>query len=176
MTYSPPQIYGPIIPRTNSNGILSPSLPGLTYTGSGFIGSGTAGELYCKTPSTSSVGTGTTSDIVGQLFLNNYFTPTNINLISCFIPEYYIDMYKNIQPTLNRALNSVTLSSVTGQTYDRYEILTISYDEQSFLTNLSGNTANAITNLQVNHQIVAGGTTINADYIFYRKLGRFNMS
>jgi hypothetical protein len=36
----------------------------------------------------------------------------------------------------------------------------------------SGNTANGITNLQINHQIVAGGTTINADYIFYRKLGR----
>lgn len=172
MTYSPPQIYGPIIPRTNSNGILSPSLPGLTYNGSEFIGSGTAGELYCKTPSVTDVVAGTTSDIVGQLFLNNYFTPSNINLISCFVPEYYIDTNKNVQPTLNRALGSVTFSSISGETFDRYEILTISYDELAFLTNLSGNTANGITNLQINHQIVAGGTTINADYIFYRKLGR----
>lgn len=174
MTYSPDKIYGPIFLNTS----LTLDLPGLTALGTlGFAGttlmaSAQSMELYSRTTGIVNA-SGITSDYVGQLFLNNYFHPvSSTNLICGFIPNYYIDVFKNIEPTMNGNTGSVSFPGGAGSARDRYEIIGISFSKQIVLTNLAGATASVISNISVFHDIVPGNTTINGDYLFSRKLGR----
>ena len=172
MTYAPTQIFGPILPNSNSS---STALPGITqsaFFGSGVVsGSAVARELYARTPSTSN-SSGRTADYVSQIYLNNDFYVSGVNLISGFIPNYYIDVFKNVEPTFTGVTGSVLLpSSGPGIQKSRFEIITISYNKQTFLTSLAGATAEAITSLNVIHDIVPGNQTITAEHIYYRKIG-----
>lgn len=131
-------------------------------------------ELYSLTPDFSYSEAGITGDYTARLYLNNSFASDNKNLISGFVPEFYIDAFKNVQSTFTSATNSVTLSSgASPAARDRYEVLTIDYSTQNFLTDLAGSSAPAITGLTYSISIVSGGTTVTAKQIYYRKLGRF---
>jgi hypothetical protein len=172
MTYAPTQILGPIIPQSNGS---STALPGVTQ--SGFFGdavvsgSGKSRELYTRAPFSSNI-SGITADYTSQIFLNNEFLSFGVNLISGFIPNYYIDVFKNVEPTFTGVTGSVLLpSSGPGIQKGRFEIITISYNKQTFLTSLAGATAEAITSLNVIHDIVPGNQTITAEHIYYRKIG-----
>jgi len=173
MTYAPTRIYGPIIPNSNS---ITNTLPGVTQ--SNFLGdavvtaSGLSKELYTRTPSDTNT-SGITADYASHIYLNNDFFSFGVNLISGFIPNYYIDVFKNIEPTFTGVTGSVILPYTgPGSEKGRWEIITIAYVKQSFLTDLSGTTANAITALNVTHDIVPGNQTITAEHIYYRKVGK----
>jgi hypothetical protein len=171
MTYAPTQILGPIIPQSNGS---STALPGVTQ--SGFFGdaivsgSGKSRELYTRAPYGSNI-SGITADYASQIFLNNEFLSFGVNLISGFIPNYYIDVFKNVEPTFIGVTGSVSLPATVGIQKGRWEIITISYNKQTFLTSLAGATAEAITSLNVVHDIVPGNQTITAEHIYYRKIG-----
>jgi len=173
MTYAPTQISGPIIPLSNGS---ASALPGITQTGffgpAVVTGSGKSKELFTRAPYGASNISGITADYVSQIFLNNEFLSTGTNLVSGFIPNYYIDVFKNVEPTFTGVTGSVFLSSSgPGIQKGRWEIITISYNKQTFLTNLAGDSAQAITSLNVVHDIVPGNQTITAEHIFYRKIG-----
>jgi hypothetical protein len=172
MTYAPTNITGPITPNSNSS---STALPGVTMSGVGggavITSTGIARELYTRTPQIANQ-SGRTADYTGQLFLNNDFNGNYLNIISGFLPDYYIDTNKNLQLTMTGVTGSVSLPpSGPGTQKGRWEIFTISYTKQTFLTSLGGATASAITALSVVHDIVPGNQTITADHIFYRKIG-----
>jgi|LakMenE01Jun11ns_1017448.scaffolds.fasta_scaffold9851900_1 hypothetical protein len=171
MTYAPTQILGPIIPQSNGS---STALPGVTQSGffGGAVvsGSGKSRELYTRAPYGSNL-SGVTSEYASHIFLNNEFLSFGVNLISGFVPNYYIDVFKNIEPTFIGATGSVSLPATSGIQKGRWEIITISYNKQTFLTSLAGATAEAITSLNVVHDIVPGNQTITAEHIYYRKIG-----
>jgi hypothetical protein len=172
MPYSPTRIFGPIIPNTNSS---STSLPGITQSGVGggaiITSTGVAQELYTRSPQAAN-SSGRTADYSGQIFLNNDFLANFVNIISGFVPTYYIDTNKNVELTMTGVTGSVFLpSSGPGTQKGRWEILTVSYNKQTFLTSLAGATANALTGLNITHSVVAGNQTITADHIYYRKIG-----
>lgn len=172
MTYVPTQLFGPLIPQSNGS---ANALPGITQTGS-FGGavitcSGKSKELYTRAPFGANI-SGITADYTSQIFLNNEFLSFGVNLISGFIPNYYIDVFKNVEPTFTGVTGSVFLpASGPGIQKGRFEIITISYNKQTFLTSLAGATAEAITSLNVIHDIVPGNQTITAEHIYYRKIG-----
>jgi len=181
MTYAPDQIYGPIIPK--SNGSIG-ALPGITFvntspTASTVTSSGAPKELYSR-PTNVVNTSGNTADYAGQIFLNSDFVglPQYINIISGFIPEYYIDPNNNTKLTMAKTTGSFYLPKGTikpgGNKESRWEILTISYNTASFLTNLSGASSTAITGLNITHDIIPGGQTLTGAYIFYRKIGELS--
>lgn len=174
MTYAPTKIFGPIIP--NSNSFIN-DLPGITQYGAGFgdivvTSSGLAKELYTRTPASQNL-SGITAEYVSHIYLNNDFFSFGVNTISGFIPNYYIDVNKNVEPTFTGVTGSIALppSSPGNPSRGRWEIITISYNKQTFLTSLAGATAEAITSLNVVHDIVPGNQTITAEHIYYRKIG-----
>jgi hypothetical protein len=171
MTYAPTQIFGPILPLTNNSAFLLPGITQSSFSGDAVVsGSGKSRELYTRTPQSSNI-SGVTSEYASHIFLNNEFFSVGVNLISGFIPNYYIDVFKNVEPTFIGATGSVSLPATVGIQKGRWEIITISYNKQTFLTSLAGATAEAITSLNVVHDIVPGNQTITAEHIYYRKIG-----
>jgi hypothetical protein len=178
MTYAPDQIYGPIIPKSNGS---QGALPGVTFNSVTQIltTSGVAKELYTR-PTNSTNLSGNTADYAGQIFLNSDFLafPQYMNLIYGFVPNYYIDCNKNTQSTMTKTTGSFYLPKGTaipgGNKESRWEVLTISYNTASFLTNLSGASSTAITGLNITHNIISGGQTLTAEHIFYRKIGELS--
>jgi hypothetical protein len=174
MTYAPSRIYGPIIPNSSASATNLPGVTQTTFTGSAVVSStGIPKELYTRAVGSSNL-SGNTADYVGHIFLNNDFYANLVNIISGFIPDYYIDVFKTVQTTMTGVTGSLVLPGGALTQNDRYEVISYAYTRQSFLTNLSGATALAITGIDVQHKIYAGNTTINADYIFYRKIGRLS--
>lgn len=179
MPYSPTQIYGPIYLTTNSPATTSDAtFPGVTQAsfsaGGTYLSSAASKELYSLTPDIDYTTAGITADFTARLYLNNSFASDNKNLISGFVPDFYIDVFKNLNSTFSSATNSITLSSGVSQpTRDKYEVITIDYSTTNFLTNLSGASAPGISGLTYSISIVSGGTTVTAKQIYYRKLGRF---
>jgi len=179
MPYAPTHIYGPITLTTNSPTISTDaSFPGITQAsfsaGGTYLSSAASKELYSLTPDISYSETGITGDYTARLYLNNSFASENKNLISGFVPDFYIDAFKNVNSMFTSATNSVTLSSGVSQaSRDRYEVITIDYSTTNFLTNLSGASAPGISGLTYSISIVPGGTTVTAKQIYYRRLGRF---
>lgn len=175
MSYQPPAILGAILLNSNA----SPTeLPGITQSafniGSAVIRcSAESTELYARTPGSANT-TGITSDYVGHLFLNNFFAGYHVNLISGFIPNYYIDVFKNVKTTLTSVTGGITFAAGAGSTRDRYEVIKISYQTSSVLTDLSGNTTSAITGINIVHDVYPGNTHVAGDQIFYRKIGRIS--
>jgi hypothetical protein len=172
MTYSPTFISGPIIPQSNGSATILPGVTQTSFLGDAVVsGSGKSKELYTRAPFGANL-SGITADYTSQIFLNNEFLSYGVNLISGFIPNYYIDVFKNVKPTFTGVTGSVSLpSSGPGIQKSRFEIITISYNKQTFLTSLAGATAEAITSLNVVHNIVPGNQTITAEHIYYRKIG-----
>lgn len=173
MTYAPTAISGPIIPQSNGS---ATALPGITqsafFGGAGVTSSGKSRELYTRTPYGATNLSGITADYASQIFLNNEFLSTGTNIISGFIPNYYIDVYNNVKPTFTGVTGSVYLpSSGPGIQKGRFEIFTISYQTSKFLVNLSGTIGDALSGLNITHDIVAGGQTLTAEHIYYRKIG-----
>ena len=173
MTYAPTAISGPIIPQSNGSATVLPGITQTSFFGSGVVtSSGKSRELYTRTPFGASNLSGITADYASQIFLNNEFLSTGTNIISGFIPNYYIDVFKNVETTFTGVTGSVSLpSSGPGIQKGRFEIITISYNKQTFLTSLAGATAQAITSVNVLHDIVPGNQTITAEHIYYRKIG-----
>jgi hypothetical protein len=172
MTYAPTQIFGPITPLSNGSATALPGVTQSSFVGNAVVtGSGKSRELYTRAPISANT-SGVTSEYASHIFLNNEFWSLGVNLISGFIPNYYIDVFKNIEPTFIGATGSVSLpASGPGIQKGRWEIITISYNKQTFLTSLAGATAEAITSLNVVHDIVPGNQTITAEHIYYRKIG-----
>jgi|694.fasta_scaffold85062_4 hypothetical protein len=174
------RIYAPVIPNTNQS---PTSLPGVTLSGDlpyiTLTSSGKSGELYTRTPFISNI-SGNTADYLGQLFLNSTFdlSYNYLHLIYGFIPNYYIDVHKNIEVSMSRTTGPFYLpkgaSRPGGNKEIRWEVITISYNTASFLTNLSGASSTAITGLNIIHDIVPGGQTLTGEYIFYRKIGELS--
>lgn len=173
MTYQPPAITGSILLNSNAS---ATDLPGLTQSAFNITSavircSAKSTELYARTPGMPNV-SGITSDYVGHLFLNNYFGGSYLNLISGFIPNYYIDVFKNVKTTLTSVTGGITFAGGAGSARDRYEVIKISYQKSTVLTNLSGGTTEAITGLDIVHDVYPGNTYVSGDQIFYRKIGR----
>jgi len=176
------RIYAPVIPNTNQS---ATSLPGVTKSGIlpyvSITSSAKSGELYTRTPFTSN-NSGNTSDYLGQIFLNSTFdilSPFSLQLIYGFIPNYYIDVNKNIDVSMTQTTGPFYLPKgaiISPNNYkpSRWEVLTISYNTASFLTNLSGASSTAITGLNITHDIVPGGQTLTGEHIFYRKIGELS--
>lgn len=171
MPYAPTQILGPIVPISNSS---STALPGITQSGAGGAGgitaSGIAKELYTRTPQNPNT-SGNTADYTGQIFLNNDFAANMTNIISGFIPDYYIDVNENTKLTFKGVTGSVYLDDSGPRETIRWEILTIGYNKTLFLTDMIGGTTYGITGLNIVHNIIDGGVTLTAEHIFYRKVG-----
>jgi hypothetical protein len=171
MPYSTTRLFGPIIPNSNSN---SSALPGITQSGVGggaiITSSRIAKELYTRTPQEVNI-SGNTADYTGQIFLNNDFLANMTNVISGFIPDYYIDVNRNTKLTFKGVTGSVYLDDEGPRITVRWEILTISYNKTLFLTDMLGGTTYGITGLNVTHNIIDGGVTLTAEHIFYRKVG-----
>jgi hypothetical protein len=171
MTYAPTQILGPIVPISNSS---AGALPGITQSGAGGAGgitaSGIAKELYTRTPQRANT-SGNTADYTGQIFLNNDFLTNMTNIISGFIPDYYIDVNRNTKLTFRGVTGSVYVNDGGPRETVRWEILTISYNKTSFLTDMLGGTTFGITGLNIVHDIINGGVTLTAEHIFYRQVG-----
>ena len=171
MPYAPTQLLGPIVPISNSS---EGALPGITQSGIGGIGgitaSGIAKELYTRTPQEANI-SGNTADYTGQIFLNNDFLANTTNIISGFIPDYYIDVNRNTKLTFKGVTGSIYLDDAGPRVTVRWEILTISYNKTLFLTDMLGGTTYGITGLNVTHNIIDGGVTLTAEHIFYRKVG-----
>ena len=180
MPYSPTQIYGPIYLTTLSPTTVNEgTLPGITQAsfaaGGTYRSSATSKELYSTTPDFPYDATGLTADYTARLYLNNSFASDNKNLISGFVPSFYIDAFKNVNTTFTGVTGSYNFpGSGAFPTRDRYEVITLDYTTQTFLTDLAGNTASAITGLTYSISVVTGGTTVTAKQIYYRKLGRFS--
>ena len=172
MTYAPTQIFGPLLPNSNSNPHALPGVTQSNFSGDGVVsGSGKSRELYTRTPFSTNI-SGVTSNYASHIYLNNEFWSLGVNLISGFIPNYYIDVFKNVEPTFIGVTGSVYLPASNPVTEKgRWEIKTISYNKQTFLTSLAGATAEAITSLNIVHDIVPGGQTLTAQHIYYRKIG-----
>lgn len=179
MTYTPTQIYGPIILKVNSNYSLA-NFPGFTYDSSmGFVpanplnASAEPNELIARSYQGSNT-TGITSDYVSQLFFRNqvYQFPY-LPLFSSFIPDYYITVGKEIGLNMKEASGSVSLPGGPGSPNDRYEVMAFNYSTDVFLKD-GGGTGIAITGMTYSHSIYPGNTTVNASQIFYRKLGRLS--
>ena len=171
MTYAPTQIFGPITPLSNASATALPGITQSSFGGDAVVTcSGKSRELYTRAPNSSNL-SGITSEYASHIFLNNEFLSYGVNLISGFIPNYYIDVFKNVEPTFIGATGSVSLPPTSGTQKGRWEIITISYNKQTFLTSLAGATAEAITSLNVVHDIVPGNQTITAEHIYYRKIG-----
>ena len=176
------RIYASVIPNTSGS---PTALPGITLSGTVdniiITSSGKSQELYTRAPFTANV-SGNTLDYLGQIFLNSTFessSPYLLQLIYGFIPNYYIDVHKNIKVSMSRTTGPFYLPKGTQtapNTYKqiRWEILTISYNTASFLTNLSGASSTAITGLNITHDIVPGGQTLTGEHIFYRKIGELS--
>jgi hypothetical protein len=171
MTYTTTRLFGPIVPISNSS---ASSLPGITQTGIGggavITASGIPKELYTRTPQSVNV-SGNTADYTGQIFLNNDFLGNMTNVISGFIPDYYIDINRNTKLTFTGVTGSIYLDDSGPRITVRWEILTISYNKTLFLTDMLGGTTYGITGLNVTHNIIDGGVTLTAEHIFYRKVG-----
>ena len=176
------RIYAPVIPNTNQS---ATSLPGVTLSGAipyiTITSSGKSGELYTRTPFVSN-NSGNTSDYLGQIFLNSTLdiqSPLSLQLIYGFVPNYYIDVNKNIDVSMTQTTGPFYLPKgaiLAPNTFkpSRWEVLIISYNTASFLTNLAGASSPAITGLNITHDIIAGGQTLTGQHIFYRKIGELS--
>lgn len=178
MTYVPTSVFGPIIVRSNAS-YSSANFPGFTYDPNlpftptnTLVASSLPNELVAR--SFSGVNSsGNTADYMSQLFIRNDVTSLNyLPLYSCFTPDYYISLNKEIKITFNEAQTGVTLPGGPGSANDRYEVIKFNYSRDVFLKNISGATGTAITGITYSHSIYSGNTYISADQIFYRKLGR----
>lgn len=178
MTATPTRILGPIILRTNGT-YSGSNFPGFTFNPSApftpsnpLLGSAKQNELIARSYTGLNV-SGITSDYISHLFLRNDVETLNyMPLYSSFIPDYYIGINDDINLTFNQATNTVSLPGGLGSSNDRYEVIQFSYSTDIFLKNLSGSTGIAMTGFTYSHSIYPGNTTINANQIFYRKLGR----
>ena len=176
---TPTRLTGPVVLQRN-NTFSGANFPGFTLANaplspSGQIGSSLLPNELAARSFEGANPTGITADYVNHLFMRNgaelgLYTA----LISGFIPNYYIAQNKEIGLSLKSATGSVSLPGGPGSSNDRYEVLQINYSTTNFLTDLSGNSAAAITGLTFSHSIYAGNQTITANQIFYRKLGRFS--
>jgi hypothetical protein len=167
-----------IVPRqTNDINIL----PQIGFTGEGaaefWISQARASEIFVKTPSLLS---GATSSL-GQSFIylmnENLLKITGDPVISCFGSDFLIDKNNNILPSWRKASNSLNFDSpsISGNSGDRFEVFYIDFNKQSFLTDLLGNTAEAMVGLTYAHEIRSGSGTLTAKQIFYRKIGNVNI-
>jgi hypothetical protein len=134
--------------------------------------SGIANELIARSFSGLN-SSGVTSDYISHLFFRNDVTTLNyMPLYSAFVADYYIGLNDDIGLTFVQASGSATLPGGPGSANDRYEVIQFKYSTDTFLKNLSGATGIAMTGFTYSHSIYPGNTTINANQIFYRKLGR----
>jgi hypothetical protein len=172
MPYAPSRITGPIILTSNAS---STDLPGVTQTsflpGASIYASAYSQELYARTPGAQN-NSGITADYASHLYLNNYFDPNFLNLISGFVPSYYIDVFKNVKTTYTGVTGGFTFAGGAGSSRDRYEAIRINYTTGVALADLSGNTLSVITGIDLKHDVYPGNTHISGQQIFYRKLGR----
>jgi len=167
-----------IIPRQTSNINILPQIgaTGQDASASWFT-QALSGEIFIKTPF---LLTGATSSL-GQSFIylpnEHSLQITGDPVISCFGSDFLIDKNNNILSSWRRASNSLNFNSpsISGNSGDRFEVFYIDFNKQSFLTDLGGNTAEAIVGLTFAHEIRSGEGTLTAKQIFYRKIGNVNI-
>jgi hypothetical protein len=178
MPYQPTNISGPIVLRTNST-YSTANFPGFTYDpnlpltpANTLYASGINNELIARSYAGANQ-SGVTADYIAQLFFRNDVTAFPLlPLYSGFVPNYYLTTNKEIGLSFKEAQGSVTLPAGPGSANDRYEVIQFIYSNDVFLKSLAGATGVAMTGFTYSHSIYAGNTTINANHIFYRKLGR----
>jgi len=167
-----PTINASIIPKTNNTWT---SLPSVEISGSQWSIPVLPGELFSKSPSDVRPTTRIYENIC-TLYMANTVPSSSSGqaIISGFTPDYIIGLTgissawqysENSKYFLTNVINS------SGATYERFEVFYVDYQKSSFLTDLSGNTAEAITGMTFGHTVISGGQTFTAKQIYYKFLG-----
>jgi hypothetical protein len=171
-------LQGPLFPRTDTTPntlpyILKTNLIGTTCDAN-------SRELYATTPyvNTSTVsGGGFTADAFSKLFLNNNFSNAigvlkSKNIISAFMPEFYIASQTEVKSTWTPFANGD--APFDGNPATNYEIMTIYYSSQGFTATVNGAAGyvTAITGITLSHSILQGNNGPIYGTGMYRKLGQ----
>jgi hypothetical protein len=163
-----------IKPKRNNTYI---SLPSVTISGNTWSLPALGGELFCKSPGDVTPSTRRYEHMCTLYMCNSVEDPINAAIISAFTPDYIIGL-TGISSAWQYSENSkyflTNTTNPSGVTYERYEVFYLDYQKSSFLINLAGNTAEAITGMTFGHTVVSGGQTFTAKQIYYKFLGTVN--
>jgi hypothetical protein len=169
-----PTINASIIPKTNTN---YKSLPSVAISGSQWSIPVLPGELFSKSPSDVRPRTRRYEHMCTLYMSNSVTDIADAAIISAYTPDYIIGL-TGISSAWQYSENSKYFLTDTGfpsgATYEKYEIFYVDYQKSAFLTNLAGNTAEAITGMTFGHTVISGGQTFTAKQIYYKFLGIVN--
>ena len=170
-----PEITSPIKPKTNNNWT---SLPSVQISGITWSLPALSGELFSKCPSDVRPLARRYEHMCTLYMANSVPTSTDgPAIISAYTPDYIIGLTgisSAWQYSENQKYFATNATAPTGVTYERYEVFYVDYQKSAFLTNLSGNTAEAITGMTFGHTVISGGQTFTAKQIYYKYLGTVN--
>tara|TARA_R110000868_G_scaffold103745_1_gene285521 strand:+ start:3874 stop:4419 length:546 start_codon:yes stop_codon:yes gene_type:complete len=176
-------IQGPIFPRTNTSpGLIGGStydLPYILKSTSGITCDAEEKELFISTPYVTGIN-GTTADAFSKIFVTNdfgnpVFPLRSKNIISGFMPEFYIGSPTEVKSTWTPFRGSNY--AFDGLSASNYEVMSVVYSTTGFTATVNGTNGfvTAITGVTLEHSIRAGNDNTVTGSGMYRKLGKTSL-